>query len=182
MMATKSTGEKWTRWIWVGALVLLLIPFIAMRLTSEVNWTLGDFIFAGLMLAALCGTVELAVRRSSKAIYRWAIGLAALGAFAVIWVNLAVGIVASEDNDYNSVFMAIILLTVIASALVRLRARAMARILPVTAVALLVALGIGQFLGSDELHDTRLAEWTGVTLFAGMFAVSAMLFRDAASE
>lgn len=179
-MATKSTGEKWTRWLWVGAIVLLLIPFVAMRVTSEVDWTLGDFIFAGLMLAALCGTLELAVRRSSKAIYRWAIGLAALGCFAVVWVNLAVGIVASEDNEYNAVFMVIILATIIASALARLRARPMARILPVTAVALLVALGVGQFLGGDELHDTRLAEWTGVTLFAGMFAISAMLFRDAA--
>ena len=181
-MATQSTGEKWTRWLWVGALVLLLVPFIAMRVTSEVNWTLGDFIFAGLMLAALCGTIELAVRRSSKAIYRWAITLAALGAFVVVWVNLAVGIVASEDNAYNVVFMAIILATLLASAFVRLRARAMAKILPVTAVTLLIALGVGQMLGSDELHGTRLAEWTGVTLFAGMFAVSAMLFRDAASE
>ena len=181
-MATGAKGESWTRWLWVGAVVLLLVPFIAMRVTSEVNWTLGDFIFAGLMLAALCGTVELAVRRSSKAIYRWAIALAGLGAFVVVWVNLAVGIVASEDNDYNAVFMAIILATVLASAFVRLRARAMARILPVTAVALLVALGVGQMLGSDELRDTRLAEWTGVTLFAGIFALSAMLFRDAAAE
>lgn len=181
-MATGSKSESWTRWLWVGAVVLLLVPFIAMRVTSEVNWTLGDFIFAGLMLAALCGTVELAVRHSSKAIYRWAIALAGLGAFVVVWVNLAVGIVASEDNEYNVVFMAIILATVLASAFVRLRARAMARILPVTAVALLVALGVGQLLGSDELHNTRLAEWTGVTLFAGMFALSAMLFRDAAAE
>lgn len=181
-MATESTSRRWTRWLWVGAVVLLLIPFVAMRITSEVNWTLGDFIFAGLMLAALCGAVELAVRRSSKAVYRWAIGLAALGAFAVVWVNLAVGIVGSEDDEYNVVFMAIILLTVIASALVRLRPRAMARILPVTAGALLVALGIGQMLRSAGLQGVRLAEWTGVTLFAGMFALSAMLFRDAASE
>ncbi len=176
-MATESKRESWTRWLWAGAVALLLVPFVAMRITSEVNWGLGDFIFAGLMLAALCGTVELAVRRSGKAVYRWAIGLAALGCFAVVWVNLAVGIVASEDNSYNIVFMAIVVATLVASALVRLRARPMARIVSTTAVALLAALGIGQMLGGDELHDTRLAEWTGVMLFAGMFAVSAMLFR-----
>ena len=178
-MATGSKSESWTRWLWVGAAALLLLPFVAMRFTSEVDWTLGDFIFAGLMLAALCALVELAVRRSSKAVYRWAMALAALGGFAVIWVNLAVGIVASEDNGFNLVFMAIIVATVLASAAVRIRAGAMAKILPVTAVALLVALGVGQMLGSDELLDSRFAEWIGVTTFAAMFALSAILFRHA---
>jgi hypothetical protein len=177
VMATESRRESWTRWLWVGAVALLLVPFFAMRFTSEVDWTLGDFIFAALMLAALCALVELAVRRSSKAIYRWAMALAALGGFAVIWVNLAVGIVASEDNDYNMVFLAIILATIATSAAVRIRAGAMAKILPVTGIALLVALAIGQMLGSDELHDTRIAEWVGVTVFAGMFALSALLFH-----
>ena len=178
-MATGSKRENWTIWLWVGALALLLVPFIAMRVTTEVNWTLGDFIFAGLMLSALCGLVQLAVRRSSTAIYRWAMALAGLGGFAVIWVNLAVGIVASEDNDYNSVFFLIILATIAAAGVVRIKAAAMAKVLPVTAIALLVALGIGQFLGGDELHDTRIAEWVGVTVFAGMFGLSAILFRRA---
>lgn len=178
-MATETKGENWTRWLWVGATGLLLVPFVAMRLTSEVNWGLGDFIFAGLMLAAFCGVVQLAVRCSSKAIYRWAMVLAALGGLAVIWVNLAVGIVASEDNDYNLVFLTIILAATAASVAVRIRAEAMAKIMPVTAIALLVALGVGQTLGSDELHDTRTAEWIGVTMFAGMFALSAILFRRA---
>ena len=180
-MATETKRESWTKWLWVGAAALLLVPFIAMRVTTEVNWTLGDFIFAGLMLAALCGLVQLAVRRSTKAMYRWAMALAALGGFAVIWVNLAVGIVASEDNDFNMVFFLIILATIAASAAARIKARAMAKILPLTGVALLVALGVGQFLGSDELHDTRIAEWVGVTVFAGMFALSAILFRRAAA-
>ena len=181
-MATGSKGEGWTRWLWAGAVALLLVPFVAMRVTSEVDWTLGDFIFAGLMLAMLCGLVELAVRRSSGAMYRWAMALAALGGFAVIWVNLAVGIVASEDNDYNLVFLAIILATVAASAAVRIRPGAMAKILPVTAAALLIALGVGQWLGSDELPDTRIVEWIGVTVFAGMFALSAILFRYAGAK
>ena len=179
-MATETKDESWTRWLWVGAVALLLVPFIAMRVTTEVNWGLGDFIFAGLMLSALCGLVQLAVRRSSEANYRWAMTLAALGGFAVIWVNLAVGIVASEDNDYNSVFFVIILATIAASVVVRIKAAAMAKILPVTAIALLVALGVGHMVGSDELHDTRIAEWTGVTVFAGLFTLSAILFRRAA--
>ena len=176
-MATGSKRESWTRWLWVGAVALLLVPFIAMRATAEVNWSLGDFIIAALMLAALCALVELAVRRSSKANYRWAMALAALGGFAVIWVNLAVGIVANEDNAYNLVFFAIVLATIAASVAVRMRAGAMAKILPVTALALLIALGVGQAMVSDGLHG--IPEWIGVTVFAGIFGVSALLFRHA---
>lgn len=165
--------------MWGGAVALLALPFIAMRLDAGPNWGPGDFFIVGVMLAALCGLVEFAARRSSSGPYRWAMGLAALGGFLVIWVNLAVGIVASEDNPYNLVFLAIVVATVAGSIIGRARPKAMARILPVTAASLLIALGIGQMLGSDELHDTRLAEWVGVTIFAAIFAGSALLFRRA---
>jgi hypothetical protein len=134
----------------------------------------------GLMLAALCGVVELAVRWSSSGLYRQAMALAALGAFHTTWANLAVGVVASENNPYNLVFLGIVLATIVAAAISRARAGTMAKILPVTALAMLVALAIGQAVGSDEFHDTGLAEWIAVTILAGFYALSALLFRRAA--
>jgi len=38
-------------WAVVVALILL-IPLVAMQFTSEVNWTLSDFVFAGVLLFA----------------------------------------------------------------------------------------------------------------------------------
>ena len=55
-------------------------------------------------------------------------------------------------------------------------------VIPGTIIALLIALGVGQWLGSDELPDTRIVEWIGVTVFAGMFALSAILFRYAGAK
>ena len=48
---------------WGGALLLLILPFVAMQFTREVNWTAGDFIFAALMFGTAGCTIELAVGR-----------------------------------------------------------------------------------------------------------------------
>lgn len=175
----KGAPVRWTKFMWAGAAALLLVPFVAMRFTSEINWGPMDFVVIGAMLAALCGIVELAVRHSANRPYRWAMALSAIGGFLVIWANLAVGIVGSEDNQFNALFFGIILVAIIASALVRLRPTAMAATMALTAAALLGALALGQMLGSDELWDTRPAEWVGVGLFAGIFLVAASLFRSA---
>ena len=99
---TGSLGKMpWRMLGWGTAILLLAAPFVAMRFTSEVNWSLGDFIFAGVLFALIGGALELAVRASSNHSYRIAAGLALLGALLVVWVDLAVGIVGSERNPAN---------------------------------------------------------------------------------
>jgi hypothetical protein len=41
--------------IWGTAAFLLLLPWVAMQFTTEVNWTLFDFLVIGVMLLAACG-------------------------------------------------------------------------------------------------------------------------------
>ncbi len=71
--------------------LLLLIPFIAMRFTTEVNWTLGDFLIAGLLLLSTGLSCELAIRSLKKIEYQLAICAAILAAFFLIWGELATG-------------------------------------------------------------------------------------------
>jgi len=40
-----------TAWA-IFPLLLLLVPFIAMQFTAEVQWGVADFVFAGILLAA----------------------------------------------------------------------------------------------------------------------------------
>jgi len=40
-------GSRWTLPIWAGAAMLLSVPFVAMRFTSEVNWSASDFVVMG---------------------------------------------------------------------------------------------------------------------------------------
>ena len=72
--------------------LLLLVPLIAMMFTSEVNWTLSDFIVAGLLLLTTGIACEFALRKVTKVPYRILICLIILAVFFLVWLELAVGI------------------------------------------------------------------------------------------
>lgn len=71
---------------------LLLIPFIAMQFTDEANWTLFDFIVAGVLLLGTGLLCEVVLRKVKKRDHRIAVCAAILFAFFLIWAELAVGI------------------------------------------------------------------------------------------
>jgi hypothetical protein len=82
-------------WQVVGRIVvaaLVLAPLLAMQVTGEVVWTLGDFVFAALMLGGTWILLETVIRsragRRRKAVLAGLIVLALL----VIWAEGAVGI------------------------------------------------------------------------------------------
>ena len=79
---TAGVRVPWRFLGWGGAVALLLLPLIAMQFTHEVNWTLSDFIFAGVIVAIVGGTFELAVRASGNWAYRAAVALALAGLVA----------------------------------------------------------------------------------------------------
>jgi hypothetical protein len=172
-------GSPWRFVGWGVAASLLLLPFVAMQLTQEVNWTASDFIAWGIMLGTVGGLFELAVRLSPLPSYRIAFGLALLGAFLVTWVNLAVGIVGSEDNPANQLFFLALLVGIIGAGIARLRARGMTMAMGALAVLLWIAFGIAAMGLTDEPFVKHGVEFAGTSLFALLFLASAMLFRKA---
>ncbi len=74
---------------------ILLIPFIAMQFTHEVNWTAPDFIVAAVLLLGTGLTCELVLRKVKKIEYRIALCAVILAVLLLIWVELAVGIFGS---------------------------------------------------------------------------------------
>ena len=72
--------------------LLLLIPFIAMQFTNEVNWTLSDFVVAGVLLLGTGLLCELVLRNVKKTGHRMAICAVLLAALFLVWAELAVGI------------------------------------------------------------------------------------------
>jgi hypothetical protein len=168
---------------WGGAVVLLALPFIAMQLQAPgVNWTLGDFIFAGVLFAIVGGLAELGVRMAPGRHYRSGFFLGLLGMFVVIWGNLAVGIVGSEDNSANNLFFLSLLVGIGGAAVVRLRARGMSIAMFATALALWAAFAIAASGPTDEPFGPHLREFVGISLFACLFVASGLLFRRAAAQ
>ena len=70
----------------------LLIPLIVMQFTDEVNWSLSDFVVAGVLLFGTGLMCELVMRKINKIKYRIFICAALLVVLLLIWAELAVGI------------------------------------------------------------------------------------------
>ena len=74
---------------------LLLIPFIAMQFTTEVDWGTMDFIIMGFLLFGTASLIEFVLRKVSSIQYRILISGLILIALFLIWAELAVGIFGS---------------------------------------------------------------------------------------
>jgi len=183
MTAFVTNRIPWRIIGWGGAVALLALPFVAMQLRAPgVDWSPGDFIFAGVLFATIGGLAELAVRLSSNGTYRAAFALGLLGMFLVIWSNLAVGIVGSEHNPPNQLFFAALLLGIIGSAVARLRPKGMSLAMFTTAAGLWAAFIAASLGATDEPHVKHLVEFVGLSLFATLFVASGFLFRKAAQD
>lgn len=159
---------------WGLVVVLLVLPAVAMRFTNEVNWTVGDFIFAALLMGTVGLAFELTVRVTRSRAHRAAIGVALAASFLTIWANGAVGMIGDEDNSYNLMFFGVILLALGGSAIARFRADGMA-VAMAAAAAAQAAFGIlGAF---SDLRGGILS-----TMFAGLWLLSAALAALAARE
>lgn len=77
----------------IGAtLLLLLIPLIGMQFTSEINWSIGDFIIIGTLILSLGFATEFISRKISNKTYKLAMIAIFVIVFLLIWIELAVGI------------------------------------------------------------------------------------------
>lgn len=159
--------------LWGGAGTLLLLPWIAMQFTAEVNWTAFDFLVFGAMLVTGCIVCEIAVRASRSYLYRFAAAIAAGTGFLLVWVNLAVGMIGSENNAENLVYAGVLLVAVIGTAVARLRARDMARAMAITAIAHALTGVYGLAIGSGEAA-------VSAVIFVAAWLASAWAFHRAA--
>ena len=71
---------------------LLLIPFIAMQFTSEVNWGVFDFIVAGALLLGTGLLGDFIVRKVRNKDYQIGMLALLLVTLFLVWAELAVGI------------------------------------------------------------------------------------------
>lgn len=75
-----------------ATLLLLLVPWVAMRFTSEIVWGPGDFVAAAALLFTAGMGYTLWSRRARTSLQRVFVGLAVFLMLAVVWAELAVGL------------------------------------------------------------------------------------------
>lgn len=161
----------------------MLLPLFAMQVTDEVDWDVADFAIFGAMLVGAGGTYELAARMTGNNAYRAAVGVALASAFILVWMNLAVGVIGTEDNPANLMYGGVLAVGIVGAVIARFQPHGMARALVATALAqafvAVIALIAG--LGSTgPIWPRDILILTGFVV--ALWLISAWLFRKAARE
>ena len=168
---------------WTGAALLLLLPLLAMQLTDQVAWNVGDFAVLGGLLVGVGLTSEVAARKAGTVVYRVAVGLALAAAFALIWVNLAVGVIGTEHDDANLMYGGVLGVGVVGAMIARSRSLGMARAMLATALAQALVAVIALIAGFGSTGPSWPLDILGLTgFFVALWLISAWLFRKAAQQ
>lgn len=166
---------------------ILLIPLVAMRFSDEVKWSASDFVVAGVLLFGSGLAFELIARKAGSVAYRAAVGVAVGTALLLTWINLAVGIIGSENNPANLMYSGVLFIGIIGATIARLRPRGMAWALFAAAFAQALVPVIALLIGKSQaqaLHEPPgiLGVFALNAFFAMLFVVSALLFRRSAQD
>lgn len=144
------------------------------------DWTTFDFVVAGTLVGGVAGAYWLATRRSVSTTYRVAVGVALAAAFLLTWINGAVGIIGSEDNDANMMFLGVLAIGIVGALIARGNPGGMARAMAATAVAqalvAVIAL-VGDLGAGGPIWPKDILVLTG--FFLALWLLAAWLFRKA---
>ena len=179
MAGNVEKGGRWSRAGWAAGAFMLLLALVAKQFISEPSW-IGNLAQPGTLLIGVGIAVELASRKTGQAAYRTAVGLALGSALLLGWVNGAVGIIGSEDNEANLMYGGVIIVGAIGAVIARFKPEGMARALFATALAqtLVAVIALVGRMGSPYSGPLEIVTING--FFVALFVGSAVLFSKAA--
>jgi len=156
---------------------ILLLPLLA-----GWAWDLDDFVIAGALIFGTGLTYALVARKASNIAYRFAVGVALAAALLLVWINLAVGVIGTEDDLANLMYIGVLAVGIIGAIVARFQPHGMVRALFATALAqALVAVIVLIFgLGAPWSPPVEILALNG--FFVALFVGSALLFRHAGRE
>lgn len=179
-MHTKNNITQAITFPAIATLTFLMIPLIAMQFSTEVNWTISDFLFAGILIFGTGLTFKLITQNNSSNLFKIAVASALGSGLFLIWANAAVGIIGSENNDFNALYFLVIFVGIIGIFLSRLQAGRLSLTLFAMAATQLIMTIVALFSGMANLPHSSVATIIAVnTFFITWFIVSAFLFKYA---
>ena len=90
-----TTQRQTSTLIYSAAAVLLAVPLIAMQFTTDVNWTISDFVIAAALLFTTAFSVDFVLKRVKTFKSRLLLIFGILAFLILIWAEMAVGIFGS---------------------------------------------------------------------------------------
>lgn len=165
------------------ALCILILPLIGELTVPDWNWGVGGFLVMGTLLYVTFLMIELIAKHSPNTFYKAAVGIAVLTTFAIIYVNLAVGIIG-EGNNTSACYFLTVPVGFLGLALSRLKPKGLSwTAFAMAAVVLLVptiALLLNDPYIQEEPGPLKVFVLSGCLAVA--YAVAGALFRKAAKK
>lgn len=159
---------------------VLLIPLVIMLFSTEMNWSVLDYIIVWLLLFSSGLTYRLVTKKKRSISYKAAIVLAVLTGLFMMWVNLGVGIFGSGPNPVNLSYAVVLTIGLFGSIIARFKPRGMALTLYIMAFAntLLTVFAIiyNNYVPTEE-HVMQIVVIN--FFFIVMWTASGLLFRNA---
>jgi hypothetical protein len=170
----------------LGTALLLLIPLVANQYADGEGWSPGDFVAAGVMLFGSGVTFVLIARKWDNTLYRLGVAVAVAAGLLLLWANAAVGLVGSEDNPANLLYVGVLAVAFIGALVARFRPLGMSRAMFGAALTYVVVTAVALFVwkptgagAEPSVHLLNVLVANGV--FAALWAVAGLLFQRAST-
>ncbi|HEU5004510.1 MAG TPA: hypothetical protein VFT49_00275 [Candidatus Saccharimonadales bacterium] len=87
-----KSNFRWLAKIALITIAILLVPLVAMQFSDSVDWSVGDFVVAAVLLFATALALDLVIAKIQDQKRKiMAVGLLA-AAFLFVWAELTVGV------------------------------------------------------------------------------------------
>lgn len=167
----------------IATVVILSIPLVAMQFTSEVNWSLSDFVIMGAILFGTGTALVALLRQSTHLAYKIGVAVGLGTTFFMIWANLAVGLIGSGPHAGNLMFMGVFAVCAVGIIRSHFKAMGMSRAMYASALSVIVVGVIALLAGMDKYHASSVGEILAVTgFFTVLYAVAGYAFQFAAHD
>ena len=171
----RAGGRAWNHWRiarWIAALALLLTPLAMMQVSDEWRWTIGGFVFAGVMIGGVGLLYDFVERASESRAYRAGAAVALVTSFLTVWTTIV------RDDGTGVGYFMLIMAALVGGFSASFRAAGMARTM--LGVAIMQA-ALGGLIATAPSSASMEGGPSRALLFSGVFTVlwliSAVFFR-----
>ncbi len=166
----------------IATALLMLLPLAGRLFLPDWNWGPLDYVFAAIMVFGTASLFELGRILNNNNLYRAGFGMALVAGFILIWGNLAVGLIGSEDNPANLMYLVVLAIAFLGAIMARFQPRGLSRTMFATAAAIAIIPVIALITKSNFQDVPEAVGVAGVfalnTLFVVLFIGSGLLFHQ----
>ena len=161
--------------------LILLVLLLAMQSSHDMVWDLFDFVVAGALLFSTGFAFELIAKQQGTTAYRVAAGMALVTALLLVWTNLAVGLIGSENNPANLLYGGVLAVGLVGAIIARFQPRGMVRTMFATALVQFLVPVVALLIWKPQLTSGVAKVFAANGLFVVLWIGAAMLFRYAST-